>query len=97
MRVLAISDVIVETLYSPAVQELARDVSCVLSGGDLPSAYLEYIVSMLDVPLDDRMGNHGARAGAKDLPEGCVNMDGRVVKHDGLLIAGLERSIRYDD
>ncbi|SRR5581483_6927165 len=97
MRVLAISDVIVEPLYSPAVQELARDVSCVLSCGDLPSAYLEYIVSMLDVPLYYVMGNHGARGGAKDFPEGCVNIDGRVVKHEGLLIAGLEGSIRYND
>lgn len=97
MRVLAISDVIVEALYSPAVREIARDVDFVVSCGDLPSAYLEYIVSMLDKPLYYVMGNHGARGGAREFPEGCVNLDGRVVKHDGLLLAGLEGSIRYSD
>lgn len=97
MRVLAISDVIVEPLYSPAVRTIAADASCVISCGDLPSAYLEYIVSMLDVPLYYVMGNHGARGGAVEFPEGCVNLDGRVVNHEGLVLAGLEGSIRYND
>ncbi|MBI4670698.1 MAG: metallophosphoesterase [Chloroflexi bacterium] len=97
MRVLAISDVIVEALYSPTVREIARDVDFVVSCGDLPSAYLEYIVTMLDKPLYYVMGNHGARGGAREYPEGCVNLDGRVAKHNGLLLAGLEGSIRYND
>lgn len=97
MRVLAISDVIVKALYSPAVREIARDADFVVSCGDLPSAYLEYIVSMLDVPLYYVMGNHGGRGGAREYPEGCVNLDGRVVAHNGLLLAGLEGSIRYND
>ncbi len=97
MRVLAISDVIVEALYSPAIREIARDVEFVVSCGDLPSAYLEYIVSMLDKPLYYVMGNHGARGGKDESPEGCVNLDGRVVNHNGLLLAGLEGSMRYND
>lgn len=97
MRVLAISDIIVEALYSPAVREIARDAECVISCGDLPSPYLEYIVSMLDKPLYYVMGNHGARGGAREHPEGCINLDGRVVNHNGLLLAGLEGSIRYND
>jgi Icc-related predicted phosphoesterase len=97
MRVLAVSDVIVEALYSPALSEIARGVEFVISSGDLPSAYLEYIVSSLDVPLYYVMGNHGARGGSREFPEGCTNLDGRVVRHDGLLLAGLEGSIRYND
>ncbi len=97
MRVLAISDIIVETLYSPAVREIARDAEMVISCGDLPSAYLEYIVTMLDKPLYYVMGNHGARGGAREQPEGCVNLDERVVNHNGLLLAGLEGSMRYND
>jgi Icc-related predicted phosphoesterase len=96
MRVLAISDVIVESLYSSAVREIARDVDFVISCGDLPSAYLEYIVSMLDKPLYYVMGNHGGRGGQREYPEGCINLDGRVVNHNGLLLAGLEGSIRYN-
>lgn len=97
MRVLAISDVIVEALYSPALREIARDVEFVVSCGDLPSAYLEYIVSLLDKPLYYVMGNHGARGGAREFPEGCINLDGRTVNHKGLLLAGLEGSIRYNN
>ena len=63
MRVLAISDVIVQALYSPALREIARDVEFVVSCGDLPSAYLEYIVTLTDKPLYYVMGNHGARGG----------------------------------
>jgi uncharacterized protein len=97
MRVLAISDVIIETLYSPALQEIARGVDIVISCGDLPSAYLEYIVTMLNVPLFYVMGNHGARGGQREQPEGCINLDGRVIMDHGLLLAGLEGSIRYND
>ena len=97
MRVLAISDVIVEALYSPALRAIALDVECVISCGDLPSDYLEYIVSTLDVPLYYVMGNHGARGGDRAFPEGCINLDGRVVNFKGVLLAGLEGSLRYND
>ncbi len=97
MRVLALGDVIVETLYSPAVREIARDVEMVISCGDLPSPYLEYIVTLLDKPLYYVMGNHGARGGARERPEGCINLDGQTVNHNGVLLAGLEGSIRYND
>src|SRR5919199_3536859 len=97
MLVLAVSDVIVESLYSPAIRDLAAGVELVLSSGDLPSAYLEYIVSMLDVPLLYVMGNHGAEGGSKEFPDGAENVDGRVVEWKGLLIAGLEGSIRYNN
>jgi Icc-related predicted phosphoesterase len=97
MRVLAVSDQIVESLYGPAVREIARGVELVLSCGDLPSAYLEYLVSMLDVPLLYVMGNHASAGGDKEFPEGCQNLDNRVVESQGLLIAGLQGSIRYND
>lgn len=97
MRVLAISDVIVPVLYSPAIREIAHDIEFVVSCGDLPSAYLEYIVSMIDKPLYYVMGNHGARGGERPEPEGCINLDERVVNHNGLILAGLEGSMRYND
>jgi len=97
MRVLAISDVIVEALYSPAIREIANDIEFVVSCGDLPSAYLEYIVSMIDKPLYYVMGNHGARGGERPEPEGCINLDERIVNHKGLILAGLEGSMRYNN
>ncbi len=97
MKILAVSDTVVNSLYGPAVQDVACGVDLVLSCGDLPSAYLEYLVSTLDVPLYYVMGNHGADGGEKPFPEGCVNIDNRVVEYKGLLLAGLEGSMRYND
>src|SRR5919199_757772 len=97
MRVLGVGDVIMESLYSPAIREIASGVELVLSSGDLPSQYLEYIVSMLDVPLLYVMGNHAGSGGPKEFPDGGQNVDGRVVEYNGLLLAGLEGSIRYND
>ncbi len=97
MRVLTVSDQENQTLHSPAVRQVASGADLILSCGDLPSAYLEYIVSMLDVPMYYVMGNHGGNGGEKPEPEGAENIDGRVVECRGLLIAGLEGSIRYND
>jgi len=105
-RILAIADEVDEALYTDKLTELRPDL--VLSAGDLPFDYLEYIVSRLDVPLVYVPGNHDAElrtsdpiwtpAGA-DAPErgplGCVNADGRVVVAAGLRIAGLGGSMRY--
>src|SRR5487761_2587391 len=90
MRVLVVSDQIVEALDSPALTQIARGVEMVLSCGDLPAEYLEFIVSMLNVPLYYVMGNHGGNGGEKLYPDGCDNIDARVVEYKGVLIAGLE-------
>ncbi len=97
MRVLTVSDQVNEQLHSPALQQVAFDVDLVLSSGDLPSDYLEFILSTLNVPMFYVMGNHGAAGGDKPEPEGAENLDGRVVESKGLLIAGLEGSMRYND
>ena len=97
MRVLVVSDQVVESLNSPALTHIARDVEMVLSCGDLPAEYLEYIVSMLNVPLYYVMGNHGGSGGEKVYPDGCENIDARAVEYQGLLIAGLEGSMRYNN
>ena len=97
MRVLTVSDQIVDILYGQALAHVARGVDLVLSCGDLPTAYLEYIVSILNVPLYYVMGNHGGSGGEKIFPDGCENIDSRVVEYNGLLIAGLEGSMRYNN
>ncbi len=46
-------------VVSPALKQVARDVELIVSCGDLPSHYLEYIVFHVNVPLYYVMGNHG--------------------------------------
>ncbi len=97
MRVLTISDHVHDTVYSPALTRFAEGVELVLACGDLPADYLEYIVSLLNIPLYYVMGNHGGDGGEKIFPDGCENVDGRVVEYKGLLIAGLEGALRYNN
>jgi uncharacterized protein len=105
VKILALSDQVVDHLYSPRVKEQFGDVNLVVGCGDLPYYYLEYIVSMLNVPLVHVPGNHdlppASGSTARD-PEACShiaessgNIDGRMIDEQGLLLAGLGGSIRY--
>ena len=93
-------------MYGDKLERLLPDV--VLSCGDLPFDYLEYIVSRVNVPLLYVPGNHDPELRAGDDtftplqaeppspgPQGCLNVDGRIVEEAGLRIAGLGGSIRY--
>ena len=96
MRILAISDVPEQLLYDNFDPQRWRShVDLIISCGDLDRRYLEYLVNNLDVPLLYVAGNHdtGYR---KHPPEGCDDIDGRVVTFGGLRIAGLAGSLRYN-
>jgi len=105
-RILAVADEVDEGLYGDRLMRLQPEI--VLSCGDLPSDYLEYIVSRLNVPLLYVPGNHDPDLRPVDEtwsplraeplgkgPQGCVNVDGRVEEAAGLRIAGLGGSMRY--
>jgi Icc-related predicted phosphoesterase len=102
MKVLAISDKVVPILYSPAIRHVAGGADVVLGCGDLPLYYIDYIVSMLDIPCYLVQGNHAS--GAEFQPDvGIVarrrhpmDVDQQVVVEQDLIIAGLEGSIRYN-
>jgi 3',5'-cyclic AMP phosphodiesterase CpdA len=55
-RLLGIADEVDRDLYDPHIKELGVDL--VISCGDLPFDYLEYIVTVLNVPLLFVPGNH---------------------------------------
>ena len=106
MRILAIADEVDEALYTDKLARFRPDL--VVSCGDLPFDYLEYVVSRLDVPLVFVPGNHDPEVRSADPtwaplraespqpgPQGCENADGRVVVAAGLRIAGLGGSMRY--
>jgi Icc-related predicted phosphoesterase len=100
MQVLTISDEIVPAIYSLNVKERFRDVQLVLSCGDLPYYYVEFVVTMLGVPTFYVHGNHDTpeiQDGGQEVNEarGAVNLEGRGVHHNGLLIAGLGGCLRY--
>jgi len=69
--------------------------------GDLPFYYLEYIVTVLPVPVLYVRGNHDDRphhmsnGRVVHRAEGCTDLDERIVCRAGLLVAGIEGSMRY--
>jgi len=103
MNILAISDVELGQIYNPAIATRFHNVDVVISAGDLPHYYLEYIVSTLDKPLYYVFGNHANQReigldGERDAPWGAINLHRRC-RHDssGLLLAGLEGSLKYNN
>lgn len=101
LKILALSDRVVETIYSDRVRRRHGDVDLVLGCGDLPYYYLEFVVSMLDKPTLYVKGNHDdgpqyTSDGRRLLEaEGCDLIEDRIVKVEGLLFLGLGGSIRY--
>jgi len=101
LKALCVSDRVVDRLYSPLVVEIAGDVDVIFGCGDLPYYYLEYLMTMLNVPLYYVHGNHDPEqeytpAGeAIRGPCGGVDLDCRLVNINGWLVAGLQGSIRY--
>lgn len=94
MKVLAISDQEERSLYTPTIRERFGDVALVLSCGDLRPEYLEFIVTMLNVPLLYVRGNHDYQFGRRvRWPGGCQNIHRRTVHVAGLLVGGLEGSL----
>lgn len=100
MKLLSLSDQVLEFIYSPTVKERFADVDFVLGCGDLPYYYLEYLVDQLGKPVYYVRGNHAAtveysQGAERKGPWGAVDLHRRVVNHKGLLMAGFEGSLRY--
>lgn len=101
MKVLLISDKVIEHIYSNSIADRMRDIDFVISCGDLPSYYLEFIVTILNKPLFYVMGNHNAgkictESGIKTgFPEGCVNLNQKIIEYNNVILMGLEGSMKY--
>jgi Icc-related predicted phosphoesterase len=100
VKILALSDEVVEAIYSPQVVDLYGDVDLVVGCGDLPYYYLEYVAAMLQADVVYVYGNHDRTQYMSDGrivsgAEGCIPIDGRSLMINGILIAGLGGSMRY--
>ncbi|MFZ2488811.1 MAG: metallophosphoesterase [Anaerolineae bacterium] len=102
MRILAISDKVVPALYSPTIRQTVGAIDLIINCGDLPDYYTDFIRSTLDAPCFMVHGNHAAgqefiEPGMLDAPpRNPADVDGRVVREQGMLLAGLDGCIRYN-
>jgi Icc-related predicted phosphoesterase len=113
MKILCISDQIDPLVYTNSIRQRFADVDLVLSAGDLPMEYLDFVVSSLNKPLLFVFGNHnleeysfysrgaanyynGAENNGHFRGAGAVHIHGKIQREEGLIIAGLGGSIRYN-
>ncbi len=102
VRILAICDDVDNRLYGPGISARLGQVDLVLSCGDLPYHYLDYVASTLSAPLFGVHGNHDARPGSREALDrgeawGMEELHARVVREQGLLIGGFDGSLRYNN
>lgn len=98
---MAVSDRILEKLYATNVAERHSDIDLIIGCGDLPFYYLDFLTSALDAQLLYVKGNHDqgpqytANGRVLNGVPGGTDIHGRIINHNGILIGGLEGSMRY--
>ncbi|MBI5964842.1 MAG: metallophosphoesterase [Chloroflexi bacterium] len=98
MKILAVSDQVVERIYALSSNGQFQDVELILGCGDLPYPYLEYLVTMLNIRMYYIPGNHDPNfdPGSREAyAEGGSNLDLKTVRYNKFLIGGLGGCIRY--
>jgi Icc-related predicted phosphoesterase len=98
VKILAVSDEVVERLYSLCTSGHFSDVDLILGCGDLPYPYLENLLTFLNKPLMYVPGNHDPEYSSENnlaRVEGGTNLDLRLTRHKKFLIGGFGGSIQY--
>lgn len=98
VKILVVSDQVVERMYTLAPAGHFKDVDLILGCGDLPYSYLEYIVTMLCTPLYYVPGNHDPEFNSQDVrskAEGGFNLDLKTIIYKNTIIGGFGGSIQY--
>jgi Icc-related predicted phosphoesterase len=96
VHLLAVSDEVELQLLDERTVASKGRVDLVIGCGDLPADYLDALSTLYAAPLLFVRGNHDLPGRLGDYPP-AAEIDGRVVREKGLVIAGLEGSIRYSD
>lgn len=102
MKILAVSDIELGFIYNLQIAQRFKNVDLLISCGDLPYYYLEFMVSMINKPLYYVRGNHASQiefttAGERTNPWGATDLHHRHIRtQEGLLLAGIEGSVRYN-
>jgi predicted phosphodiesterase len=94
VKILAISDVVLPQLEDCAyLRRSFSEAELIVSCGDLPVAYLDFVCSSLNLPLFFVRGNHDTSYVPPD--PGGDNLHRRFFERNGFRFAGLEGSILY--
>lgn len=94
MKILVVGDAESKYLWDFFDEKKLKDVKLIISTGDLNSKFLTYLVTMLNVPLLYVHGNHDTGY-LNSPPEGCDNIEDKLIIYKDLRIVGLGGSFRY--
>lgn len=95
MKILCVSDIEAPQLHSAVnLRRQYNDIDLIVSCGDMSPSYLDFISTIISVPMFYVRGNHDEIY--KDDPPGGIDLHGKIVEYKGLTLAGLEGSIRYN-
>lgn len=95
MKILAISDVPSKALWEYDTRKYLEGIDLILSCGDLPKKYLEYLTNFTAAPILYVHGNHDENYKDQE-PGGCICVDDSVYVWKGLRIMGLGGCMRYN-
>jgi len=94
MKILAIADEIAkqyDMYYRPGMLD---EYDLIISCGDLPASYLEFLVTMAKCPLLYVRGNHDDSY-LTSPPQGCICIEDQIYEYEGIRFLGLGGSSRY--
>ena len=94
MKVLVVADVEDKLLYDFFRKERVEGVELIVSCGDLHADYLDFLMTMVNVPMIYVRGNHDDRF-ITDPPLGAECIENRVYKFNGVRFLGLGGCIKY--
>lgn len=94
MKILLLADEADKALWDYLDRRLLEDIDLILSCGDLPSAYLEFLTCFTNAPILYVRGNHDSGYEQKP-PEGCVCVEDDIYVYKGIRVLGLGGSMKY--
>ena len=96
MKILFLADEESKAYWDFFRKEDFEDIDLIISCGDLKASYLSFLATMTSIPVLYIHGNHDDSYGRKP-PEGCICIDDKVYKYNGVRILGLGGSYRYKE
>jgi len=96
MKILAVADVEDRLLYNHFKKERTEGVELIVACGDLRADYMDYLMTMVNVPMIYVRGNHDDALIDKP-PLGAVCIEDRIYKFKGYRFMGLGGCMRYKD
>jgi len=95
LKIMVVADIESKYIWDYFQPDKFQDIDLIISAGDVKAEYLSFLVTMIKAPLFYVPGNHNDKYQTNP-PEGCENIDGKLITYKGIRIMGLGGSKRYN-